>query len=222
MGSPWLRLEKEQIACLTRGLSPNHYPAKKHLLHSGQANRNVYIVDQGRVLIYLNHADGHEKTIMIAEQGCIFGVSSALFQTAVRIEAKAIMNVSAFVLPIEEFRQRVKADGELAWSILTLYERKLRALSDQINMLSFEAPVKRVAKVLLWLGQDHGTETAKGVRLNIKLTQQEIGDITGLSRVSVANAFSLLFQEGALVKGEKSLYITDWEKLQAISRGHEE
>ena len=54
------------------------------------------------------------------------------------------------------------------------------------------------------------------------LTQQEIGDITGLSRVSVANAFSLLFQEGALVKGEKSLYITDWEKLQAISRGHEE
>ena len=89
-------------------------------------------------------------------------------------------------------------------------------------MLSFEAPVKRVAKVLLWLGQDHGTETAKGVRLNIKLTQQEIGDITGLSRVSVANAFSLLFQEGALVKGEKSLYITDWEKLQAISRGHEE
>ena len=60
----------------------------------------------------------------------------------------------------------------------------------------------RLAKRILELGEKHGIETDKGLEIDLRLTQQEIANTVGASRVAV-NKLLGLFQDKGLVYIEK-------------------
>lgn len=218
--SPWVKLDEASIIKLTSNLQPAVYPAKSMIVEQLQNNDCVYIVAAGRVTIFINSYDGQEKTLMIAEKGCLFGETSVIHGVPLYISAKAITQVQIFRIPSHIFKERVISDGELAWALLSLYARKLRMLSGQIEMLTFDRPINRVCKMLLFLAEAHGVNTSEGIKLGLKLTHQSIADLTGLSRVSVANVFAYLYEKEYLFKKDRHIYIKNIDALKAVAQQH--
>lgn len=210
--SPWVKLEREVFARIIEGRRPQIYPAKCRILHPEQTAQNLYLIERGRVLLSISGENGQDKTIMIAEEGCIFGEIGTILSVPTFISAKAITEVSLYAVPGSQFQQLIRQDGDLAWHLIQALARKARLLSGQVEMLSFDRPSQRVQKILIWLVQAHGEQTPEGMLPRVRLTQQNIADLTGLSRVSVAQVFARLYDRGILRK-QGSAFLVDPVRL---------
>lgn len=211
--SPWVKLEGEAFARLAEGRRPHVYSAKSHIIRREQQAKNLYLVARGRVLLSINGESGQDKTLMIAEEGCIFGESGAILSVPTFVNAKAITEVTLYTIPGHQFQDLVRQGGDLAWHIVQALARKTRLLSGQVEMLSFDRPSQRVQKILIWLVQAHGEQTPEGVLLRVRLTQQNIADLAGLSRVSVAQVFAWLYDSGILRKQGGTFLVPDPDRL---------
>ena len=77
----------------------------------------------------------------------------------------------------------------------------------------------RLAKQLLWLAGNHGTESNSGVRIELKLSQQELGDLIGATRESVNKSLRDWTRNGLIKHEREYLYILDPEALRTIAEG---
>ena len=64
----------------------------------------------------------------------------------------------------------------------------------------------------------YGEPHRDGTLISITFTQQEMGNICGLSRVSVSNVFTLLEREGVIARSGRLIVICDAPQLMRQSR----
>ena len=67
---------------------------------------------------------------------------------------------------------------------------------DTIELLNFNNAYQRVKLLLIHLAQRHGEETPKGIILHIKLTHQDIANMTGLTRETVTRVIDKWQEKG--------------------------
>jgi CRP-like cAMP-binding protein len=78
----------------------------------------------------------------------------------------------------------------------------VRRLSTQVQDLMLLDARGRVAKKLLDLAEQHGRVTPEGVRIEMRLTQQELAQMVGLTRVSV-NQHLQWFEERKILSADR-------------------
>lgn len=66
------------------------------------------------------------------------------------------------------------------------------------EMASFQVSA-RIALVLLKLGEKGGTPVGEGIKINLKLTHEEIGRMVGTSRQSVTTVLNSFKQDGSVI-----------------------
>ena len=223
LGSPWIRLDPSIMEKLVDGIRPAKIPSKTYIMRRFEENRHVIAVSSGRILLSIDSVQGESKTVMIAEEGCLIGESSAVYGIPSYINAKAITESVVYLIPSDKFRERLRGDAALAWSVIEYLLCKIRLLSSQVDLIALMAPEERLRKILLWLAATHGVakeEKENEVRFDIRLTQQNFAEIAGLSRVSVANAFARLYRENILAKENGSVYIKDLNALKKTEPGY--
>jgi CRP-like cAMP-binding protein len=81
--------------------------------------------------------------------------------------------------------------------IQTLCER-LRAADELVQDTLFLPLPQRLAKVLRHLAHNHGDTTEDGIRIDLKLTQQELANFVGATRESVNKQLSAWETQGWL------------------------
>jgi CRP-like cAMP-binding protein len=76
---------------------------------------------------------------------------------------------------------------------------------------------KRLADLLLQLGESYGVQDARGILLRIKLSQSALGNLLGVSREIVNHTFSDLRRRGVIEIAEGRVVIQDPEALAALA-----
>jgi CRP-like cAMP-binding protein len=74
-----------------------------------------------------------------------------------------------------------------------------------------------LAKQLLWLAENHGERTAAGAQIELRLSQQELGDLIGATRESVNKYLSEWTRSGVLKQGRDRLEIFDLDALRSVA-----
>lgn len=77
---------------------------------------------------------------------------------------------------------------------------------------------RRVCHHLLGLMNSYGAPHDDGTVISIAFTQQEMGNICGLSRVSVSNIFTRLEREKVIARAGRLIVIRDAPQLVTQSR----
>jgi CRP/FNR family transcriptional regulator, cyclic AMP receptor protein len=94
---------------------------------------------------------------------------------------------------------------------------RLRQTSEHLeDALLREAP-SRVARGLLRLAGTFGKPEGDGIRLDIKLSQQQIGNLIGISRESVNKYIVEWSRAGAIAVRNGYITILDQDALEEIS-----
>ena len=68
---------------------------------------------------------------------------------------------------------------------MEVLSKRLRSTDQMVEDLIFLDVYGRVAKKLLELADTHGTKVENGIRIDVRLTQQELASMVGSSRESV-------------------------------------
>jgi CRP-like cAMP-binding protein len=174
----------------------------------------LYGVVTGRVRISASSADGKELFLNIMEPGDTFGEIALLDGRPRTASASATAACDVVVIPRDQFMGLLRREPELVSHVLELLCQRLRWLSGLTEESALLPVPARLARRLLTLGQMHGQETGKGVRLSI--SQEEMARFVGLSR-QVVNQYLQNWKSRQWVGlGRSNITILDAEALQAI------
>jgi len=187
-------------------LSPNDPPDRIHILK------------KGKVRVYRVAPDGKQLTLDIYDQGTILGDMRLLGQTQVP-EAYAETIDAAVICTItpDDLRGLIERYPTIGVNIITFLSSRLREAERELEAMAYRRVGQRLARKLIDLGQRFGVKTVRGTLIQARLTQQELAEMIGTTRETLAHTLSDFKRRDLLDTRHHQVLIRDAERLAEIA-----
>lgn len=183
-------------------LSPHSFTyrtikAGQPLYREGTPCSALYCICSGTVKLRKTSHDGRSLLLTIAGAGELLGEprsfsDSPVSSTFHRSSAMAVVDTVVAVLYHNDFEQFISQDCEAAYLYgKTMANKRLIAESKLRDLLN--APkLSALASCLIRLGNSFGITSANGLKIDVKLTHTELGEMIGATRESVNRLLAAL------------------------------
>jgi CRP-like cAMP-binding protein len=177
----------------------------------------LYIVKRGRVRLYRITSDGKQLTLDILDKGRVVGRMSWLGQELTDAYAEAIEDAVICSFSPEELRRLIDRFPGIGLNIIRYLSERLAASERERELMAFRTVEERLAARLLELAERFGRPTDHGVEIDARLTQQELADMIGTSRETLATTISSLRERGVLEMHNQRVVIREPGQLAELS-----
>jgi len=184
------------------------------LFRKGSEGDCLYIIQQGAVKITLPSEAGDEMIIAIFKAGDFFGEMALLDQMPRSANAIAMNSTRLLMLNRRDFLSFLKTNDTAMEIILSSLSNRLRRTSKTLEDTVFLKVSARFAQKLLELGDCFGRRDENELKISLRLTQKDLGDMIGATRESVNKEFRKLHKEGIVSLSDQTIQIHDIERLE--------
>jgi len=211
-------VDPSAVEALRTALEPVSFPRAHIIFAEGELGDRLYIIQSGKVKIGRKSADGRENLLAVFGPSDMFGELS-IFDPGPRTStATTVTEVKAVSMDRPALREWITKRPEIAEQLLRVIARRLRRTNNMLADLIFTDVPGRVAKALLQLAHDFGTQEAGMLRVTHDLTQEEIAQLVGASRETVNKALADFAARGWLRLEGKSVLILEPQRLARRAR----
>ncbi len=211
-------VDQSAVQALRAALEPVHFPRAHVIFAEGELGDRLYIVLSGKVKIGRKSPDGRENLLAVFGPADMFGELS-IFDPGPRTStATTVTEVNAVSMDRAALREWITKRPEIAEQLLRVIARRLRRTNNMLADLIFTDVPGRVAKALLQLAHDFGTQEGGMLRVTHDLTQEEIALLVGASRETVNKALADFAHRGWLRLEGKSVLILEPQRLVRRAR----
>jgi CRP/FNR family transcriptional regulator/CRP/FNR family cyclic AMP-dependent transcriptional regulator len=179
------QLNEEEAQTLAARLVPRRFNADQIIFHLGDPGGLLYVIVEGKVKITTSTPDGQEALLAILGAGDFFGELALLDDAPRSATAEAIEPTETVTLHRHEFISFINTHPAFAYHVMQTLARRIRHLNDQISDVFFLDLNGRLARTLLNLAERHGRSVDDGLLIDLSLTQTDLADMTGATRVSI-------------------------------------
>lgn len=195
-----------QILLEKAGIVKN-YKKGSVIYRQGDLADSFCYLKSGRVRVFMNSADGMEKTLNFAAHGEIFG-EGAFFDGKPRVSSASAVTVSELIMiDKKNLTELIRKEPKIAFELLEILAYRIRLLSSQIDSMTFKQADARIAQLLIESEID-GT---------IRLTHEEIANTVGVSRVTVSKILGDFSKRGIISTEYGYVKIKNIDRLILIS-----
>ena len=179
-----------------RELLENNYQ-KRNLVHLTAGSvvpllkNSIWLVVRGMVKLGAVSVHGDELLLGLAGANEPFGEP---FSTVEAYEAVALSDCDLLCLTTAEVEQ----SPQLCIAMMDAVAARYRQAEGMLALLGLRRVEERVRGFLEMLAQDYGQPCDDGLRLNLRLTHQEMASALSTTRVTVTRVIGLLRDEGWL------------------------
>jgi len=187
--------------------TPNGQQELRHALENAYQRRGLVHLSAGsKVPLLRGHvwlvARGMVKLSCITEQGddlllALAGPNEPFGEPLTNLdlyEATALTDSDLLCLPMDE----VEATPHLAMTLVRAMTSRMRQSESLIALLGLRRIDDRVRGFLELLAEEYGQPCELGLRLNLRLTHQDIASALSTTRVTVTRVLGMLRDEGWL------------------------
>ncbi len=178
-------LADEDAAQLMSAAKKRAFRSGEVIFHRDDPGQVLYMIKEGKVKICIISPDGQEISLAVLGKGEYFGEFALLDGLPRSTDAIALEKVECYTLQRSDFRNAIMKNPQIALQVMEALTKRLRNTDNMVEDLIFLDVYGRVAKKLLELADMHGVKTDDGVRIDVRLTQQELASMVGASRESV-------------------------------------
>ena len=158
---------------------------REELFHKGDHSEEVYVIASGKLKVLTTSAEGDDVVFSILGPGEVFGEVALLGAISRTASVSAIEDCQLLVIDRRDFMSFLRTNPEVSVRLLSVLAIRLKLVSELVEDTLFLNLPLRLAKKLLSLSCAYGEEAAKGNRIDLKLSQEEWGDLVGTTRESV-------------------------------------
>lgn len=188
------------------------------LFRKGDPGRQLYGVLEGRLKIYSSGADGREVVFGLSDPGDVTGEIALLDSEPRSATVVALEPTELLMLDRRDFLPFLQRHPSVAIRLAEILAERLRRLSELAEDSVLLALRARLAKKLVALARSYGRETGEGTRIELKLSQQALGDMVGTSRESINKQLRAWTQQG-LVKSQRGfITLCGPSELESLAR----
>ncbi len=161
-----------------------HFKKNDVILREENTNEFMYAILDGEVKVVQTTGEGKEIIITVHRVGDFFGELSLIDGKTAPAAVYATKNSETAIISKQDFFSLLH-ENKILENLLRILCARLRESIKKIQILNFNNAGQRIKMLFLMLSESYGQDGAEGTTLNIKLTHQDIGEMTGLSRETV-------------------------------------
>lgn len=160
---------------------------KKHetILYEEDTSEFMYIILLGKAKVIRMTEDGKEIILAVHQSGEFFGEMSLIDGRTTPASVIATEDSLIAIVSKKDFYSILLVQNKVVISLLKIFCARLRKSWDTIQLLNFNNASQRTKMLFLMLSDEYGQKSADGITLNIKLTHQDIAEMTGMTRETV-------------------------------------
>ena len=195
--------EARRISAL---LSERRYAREEALFYEGGAADSLFIVRTGLVKLVSLSEKGAETILHILRTGDVFG-ELLLVEGSRPFTAVAITDARVDILSRVNFLEALSACPEFAANYARMLTRRLIQVEREFAALLHAWGYHRLAKELLHLADDIGEDAGAETRIALKLTHEDLANLTGTARETVTIQLHKFEEMGLLRREGRALIV---------------
>lgn len=176
-----------------------------------------YILLEGRARLVQLTPEGHQVVIRYVGPGDAVGIIVALSNTPYPLSTEAVTDCVTLVWTAESVKDLMERYPVLAMNGLRLVAGRFHDLQMRYRELATERVERRIARALLRLARQTGKRTEEGVLLDLPLSRQDLGEMTGTTLYTVSRVLSNWEQEGIINSGRERVVVCQPHELVSIA-----
>ncbi len=192
--------------------------AGRDLFSIGSSGKSIFNLLEGWVAVYTLLEDGRRQIVQFALPGAILGVLPSRRAPAT-VGAQALTEVAVSVIPVSVLTSHSQADPEIGMRLARSLAHDCNLAFDHLTSIGRRSARERVAHLLLELFTRYRAQWPgnRSEEMVLPLTQEQIGDATGLTFVHVNRVLSALRKEGIVQFHYRRLRILDPDRLIEVA-----
>lgn len=215
--SPWIVPDQRGLRVIDQ-IRPwavsRGFRAGSTLFDQGAKVPGLFFILEGTVKQIHLSPDGQERLFMILSAGCQVGEISVLDGMPSQLAAVAMTNVKTLFLERTRVLELLQSEGEFALYLTLSMTRQLRASVKQLADSTSRPIPERLGCLLHHLTRQMGPDKAGSPVVTLQVSQQQLAEMLGVSRVTVATCIADLRAKGILETGHRVLTIRSPESLR--------
>jgi CRP/FNR family cyclic AMP-dependent transcriptional regulator len=216
----WLfkELSPDDLARLAQLARTKVYKARETIVSKGDPANEFYVVLRGRAKVTARGIEGTEAAINVMGPGEVFGEVGILDCQPRSATVVTLEECEIAIVDKHAFDGLLAASPGVTMRLLAVLASRIRELTIRVEDRAFLDVPARLAKQLLWLAKNHGTDSGARVRIELKLSQQEFGDFIGATRESVNKCLRDWTRSGFIRHERDYIDILDLDALRAVAQ----
>ena len=206
-------LAEEDLELLADRLRRRAFAKGMIIFHKDSPGQTLYVIESGKVRIFILSETGQEISVNIYGRGDFFGELALLDGLPRSAGAVVMEDTVTLALHRDDFLQLLQEHPELAMSIISVLSTRLRYTTMYAESLAFLDVYGRVAAKLLEIGDRYGAQK-EGLEIELRLTQAELASWVGASRESVNKVLGAFRDQGLIRLDGQKLTILDRRELK--------
>lgn len=197
-------LDDEELRQLASVIREQSYKKHTTIVHVDDPGNALFILKSGLVKITIEDQHGYEIILRMLYPTDFFGEMSLL--DGMPRSATVTTQEPSEVLTIhrDPFLDTIEKSPKILLKMTAVLSKRLRKANELIHSLAFFDVYGKVARVLLNLVNEKGRVTEHGTVIDMRLTQQELADLAGMTRETMARTLRD-FQQAGCIKVESGI-----------------
>lgn len=197
------------------------YPSGQRIFRAGDASDALLVLESGRVAVSSLSQEGNELMLNIIDAVDVVGELGLLDGRPRSANVTALRDTRALLLPRHEFVPVLESEPRVAHAMLLLLCGRVRQTTRFLEDALLESLETRLLHRLQALARVYGRADPSGldVRIDHGLSQQEIAESIGTSRVSVNKLLNAWRSRGLIDFGRGFVVVHGMAGLEESLRG---
>ncbi|MBS4021529.1 MAG: Crp/Fnr family transcriptional regulator [Dethiobacter sp.] len=191
------------VVC-SRAAIKKHFKRGDILFRQGDASDTLYLVKEGSFKLTRVTEDGKEVIVHVAGVRDVLGEAALFREGSHPTTAIALQDARVCALSRQRLEEIIRTHPELAMQVIYSLGNSLYNAWEQATELRSGTTEERVLNMFIRLAAEHGEQCIEGTKITVFLTQQDIADYVGASRVMVVQVIKKLAERNYLVKKGKN------------------
>lgn len=185
------------------------------IFQQNELSQGIFYLDQGKIKLSRIGQDGKESILLIAAPGDILGHRNLISDDNYGATAVALEESKLRFLSKQQVREAIQQEPEIAFSIIRKLTQEVYAAETRNSSLYQKSVRQRLAELLIQLKTSFGVEEQGKLKLDIRLTREEMACLIGTTNETVIRTISDFKEEGIIRQIGKTIYLENEEKLLA-------
>ncbi len=207
-------LGEEELQAVGDMMITRRYKKQMIIFMEGEPGEGLYIVISGKVKLFKLLDDGREKTLHFMQPGDIFAEVLLFDGGPYPATAQAMEDAEVGLIRHHDMEVLLRRNPDITLKILRVMSKRLRQAQLHVRDLAYMDVYARLGETLWHLTKEHGKDTERGYLIDIPLSQQELANLVGASRETVARILSEWKRAGEIDVSRQRITVRNPERLR--------
>jgi len=194
----------------------------EYVFEEGVAGLWVYFIAEGRVKLLAHSPSGKDVIIKIGSKHDLLTDNDLLFsnRNEYLYSAQVLEETVVLKISVEDFKSILSTHCLVAMNLLEIMDGYLKDSYEVLKEMALEKVERRIALNILKLARNTGVKNNEGIWLQIKLSRQDIANLSGTTIETAIRVMSKFKKDGLISEEKGHITITDRHQLMSIAEDY--